>query len=114
MGYIVIPNGSAVVEHSSSKEQANVQLTEVGTPISVSKPLFKEDSESFNATFEGSFQINVEAERTIAGKLTVTVQYSDSPDGPQIEGIEGSSVTPPSCEVLELPEFVIEEVEDTY
>lgn len=114
MGYTITPKGTAVVEHPSSKKQVNVQLTETGTPTSVSKPRFKEDSESFNASFEGSFQIDVEAGRTIAGQITVTVQYSDGPDGPQIEGIEESSVTPPSYEILELPDFVIEEVEDTY
>src|SRR5690625_1764446 len=107
MGYIITPKGTAVVEHAASKKRNdNVQLTEVGTSISVSKPLFKEDSEFFNATFEGGFQIDVDAKRTIAGKLTVIVQYSDGLDGPEVEGTVDSSLTLPSCEVIELPEFV--------
>lgn len=124
MGYIIAPKEVAVVEHASSKKQATVQLTQIGTPASVSKPTFKEDSESFNATFEGSFQIDVGAGRAIAGKLTVIVQYSSDLDGPQVGGIVGSSLTLLSCEcerecececrVVELPEFVIQEVEDTY
>lgn len=113
MGYIIIPTGPAVVEHSPSKKQVNVQLTEVGIPTSTSKPRFKEDSESFITTFEGSFQIEVEAGRAIAGQLTVNVPYSSSPGGQQTDGMEESSLNPPSCEVIELPKFVVQEVEDT-
>lgn len=115
MGYIIAPKGEAVVEHVSSKQRATVQLTEEGSPIKVSKPLFKEDSESFSTTFGGSFQIETDAGETVAGQITVTVQYSSGLDGQEIDDDHvDSSITLSSCAILELPEFEIQEVEDDY
>lgn len=112
MGYVVTPKGTVVVEHAFSKKQATVQLTEVGPATRIRKLQLKEDSESFDTTFEGSFQIDVDAEQTIAGKVTVTVQYSSGLDGQEIDGTVDSSISLLSCEILEIPAFEIREVED--
>lgn len=110
MGYIIIPNKVAVVQHTSSQKKALVQLTEKDT-VQVKSAAHKEDSDFFDTTFVGRFQIDVDATQTISGQVTVTVQYSSSPDGQEVEGIRASSVTTQSCEIVELPDFKIQEVE---
>lgn len=110
MGYIIILKKVAVVQHALSQKQVFVELTEKDT-TQVTSAAFKEDSDSFATTFEGGFQIDVDAAQTISGQVTITVQYSSSPDGQEIEDITASSVTPQSCEIVEMPDFEIQEVE---
>lgn len=113
MGYRIIPEGPVTVQHTPSKKKVTVELTDTGAHTRVRESEFKEDSESFHATFEGSFQFEIEA-KPIDGKVTVIVEYTSSLDGQEVDGIVDSSISLPSCEILEISNFEIQEVEGDY
>lgn len=109
MGYRVIPEGPVTVQHTPSKKKVTVELTDTGTHTRTRKPTSKENSESFHATFEGSFQFEIEA-KPIDGKVIVIVEYTSSLDGQEVDDVVSSVITPSSCEFLKRPDFEIQEV----
>lgn len=111
MSYQVIATTPAIIQHASSGQEIRVELAKKNTE-SLGRFGYKNTEEIMLFTFEGRFQIDIEAGRKVSGRVTVTVECETSLNGVDDVTIRNSSVIPASCQIIELPQ--IEVVEDEY